>query len=161
MDIIPDLGTLGLQVVNFLILFTLLRWKLFGPVIKMMEDREEKIKSDLDKAEQSRKEALDLKGSYEVKLKEADKEARAIIDKAVAEGEQAKSGLIEKGREEVVKMKKAGEEHLHIEKEKAASELVKEISGFSVKIASKLIEKNIDEEANKKLIVDFVREMDK
>ena len=73
MDIAPDYGTLTVQVFNFVILFGLLRWKLFGPVMKILEDREHKIKSDLDKAEDAKKEALELKKSYEDKLKEVDK----------------------------------------------------------------------------------------
>lgn len=160
MNISPDLGTLGVQVLNFFVLFSLLKWKLFGPVISILEEREKKIKSDLDRAEEARKEALELKKSYDDLLKDADKKSQEIIQEAVTKGEKVKSDLLEKGRHEVEKMKKEGQEQIRIEKEKAASELSKEISGFSVRIASKLLQKNIDEESNRKLIMDFVKEME-
>jgi len=41
MEIAPDL-TLVVQVTNFLILFGILKWKLFGPIMKILEEREEK-----------------------------------------------------------------------------------------------------------------------
>jgi F-type H+-transporting ATPase subunit b len=154
----PDL-TLLVQIINFFILFGLLRWKLFRPLMKILEERQEKIKSDLDKADQAREEAMSLKKDYENKLKESFKEAQGIVNEATQKGEKVKSELMEKGKEEVMKMKQEGKNQINLEKEKAIGELRKDVSGLAVDIASRLIKKNIDEASNRELINEFIGEL--
>ena len=158
MNIAPD-WTLAIQIVNFGILFGVLRWKLFGPLMNILEEREKKIKSDIENAELSREEAIKLKKDYEDKLKEAAKEAQGIIQNAALEGEKLKKELIEKGKDEVGRLKKQGELQIDIEKEKASLELRQQVAGLSVKIASKLLQRNIDEEANSVIISEFIGDM--
>jgi F-type H+-transporting ATPase subunit b len=154
----PDL-TLFVQITNFLVLFGLLRWKLFHPVMKFLEDRKERIKSDLDKAEQAKEEAMALKKAYEDKLKDAAREAQSIVNDAIARGEKIKADLLEKGREEVRRMKQDGEAQINVEKEKAISQLRQEVSGLAVQLASRLLKKNIDETSNRFLIQEFIGEL--
>lgn len=154
----PDL-TLLVQIINFFILFGLLRWKLFRPLMQILQDRQDKIKSDLDKAEEAREEALKLKKDYEDKLKESLKEAQTIVNQAIQKGEKMKTDLMEKGREEVIKMKQEGQNQINLEKEKAIGELRKDVSGLAVNIASRLIKKNIDEASNRELINEFIGEL--
>ncbi|MEQ8172158.1 MAG: F0F1 ATP synthase subunit B [Candidatus Eremiobacterota bacterium] len=154
----PDL-TLLVQIINFFILFGLLRWKLFRPLMNILEERQNKIKSDLDKAEQAKEEAIKIKKDYEDKLKESFKEAQSIVNEATQKGEKIKTELMEKGREEVLKMKQEGQNQINFEKEKAIGELRKDVSGLAVNIASRLIKKNIDEASNRDLINEFIGEL--
>jgi len=127
--------------------------------MKILEERQEKIKSDLDKAEQTKEEALALKKDYEDKLKESLKEAQNIINDATLRGEKVKAELMEKGKEEVGRMKEEGNKQIQLEKEKAIGELRKDVSGLAVNIASRLIKKNIDEASNRELINEFIGEL--
>ncbi len=154
----PDL-TLLVQIINFFILFGLLRWKLFRPLMRILQDRQDKITSDLNRAEEAKEEALKFKQDYEDKLKESFKEAQSIVNEATQKGEKIKAELMEKGREEVIKMKQEGQNQINLEKEKAIGELRKDVSGLAVNIASRLIKKNIDEASNRELINEFIGEL--
>jgi len=158
MNIAPD-WTLFVQLINFLILFGVLKWKFFGPVMGILKNREDAIKSDLEKAAKSREEAMKLKNEYEDKLKDAAKEAREIIQNATQDGEKVKAELIEKGREEVLRMKEESQKQIQMEREKAILSLRQEVSGLSIKIASKLIKRNLDEATNRALISEFIGEL--
>ncbi|HPZ08349.1 MAG TPA: F0F1 ATP synthase subunit B [Candidatus Eremiobacteraeota bacterium] len=158
MEIAPDL-TLVVQVTNFLILFGILKWKLFGPIMKILEEREEKIRSDITKAEQARQEALDLKKDYEDQLKDAAREVRIIVQDATLQGEKIKSELMEKGRAEALRIKEEGQAQVKLEKERAISSLRAEVAGLSVNLASRLLKKNIDENSNRALIQEFIGDL--
>jgi len=158
MEIAPDL-TLVVQVTNFLILFGILKWKLFGPIMKILEEREEKIRTDITKAEQARQEALDLKKDYEDQLKDAAREVRIIVQDATLQGEKIKSELMEKGRAEALRIKEEGQAQVKLEKERAISSLRAEVAGLSVNLASRLLKKNIDENSNRALIQEFIGDL--
>ena len=73
--------------VNIIILFVLLKIFLFKPINKLMDDRTQSIRNDIDSAEKAKKEAEELRQHYENSLGEAKEEAKKIIMKAHDEAE--------------------------------------------------------------------------
>ena len=65
--------------VNIFILFLLGSYLLFNPVRKLLEDRRNKVQSDIDEARKNREEAEALKAQYDEQLKNADKDADKIL----------------------------------------------------------------------------------
>ena len=76
-------GTLLFQFLNFFVLVAILAKFAYKPMLKVLEERRNKISSDLNDAEQSRLAAEKLKADYEQQLQTAQEKAQAIIDKAV------------------------------------------------------------------------------
>ena len=75
-------ATIIAQVLNFLFLVFILAKFAYKPVINMMEDRKNKIASDLENAELAKAEAEKLKAEYAAQLATVRQEAQSIIDSA-------------------------------------------------------------------------------
>ena len=75
-------ATLIAQALNFLILLFILAKFAYKPLLKVMEERKEKIANDLKAADQAKADAEAVKAEYAAKLAEAKAEAQEIIDNA-------------------------------------------------------------------------------
>jgi F-type H+-transporting ATPase subunit b len=84
------LGTPEFWILVAFVLFIALVWRLGGPraVTQMLDDRAEKIRTDLEKAAKLREDAQALFADYQKKQRDALKEAEAIIASAKAEAER-------------------------------------------------------------------------
>ena len=88
-------GTLLIQIVNFLIFVAILGHFCYKPVIKVLDERKQHIKNDLDSAANNRADAEKLKESYEAQLRDAEVRAQEIVDKAVKEAKVQAQAQIE------------------------------------------------------------------
>jgi len=96
-----DWFTFVAQIVNFLILVMLLRWLLYGPIVRAMQRREAGIASRLDEAEQRRREADEKAQQYERKNQEIDAKRQQLLDEAHREAQQESDRLRKDAREQV------------------------------------------------------------
>ena len=78
-------GTLLISILNFIILVAVLAHFCYKPMLKVMDDRRNKIRNDLDSAARSAAEAAKLKSDLEAELANAQVAAQGIVDKAVKE----------------------------------------------------------------------------
>lgn len=74
-------GTLLFQFINFFVLVAILAKFAYKPLLKVLEDRRNKIASDLDNAAKARETAEKMKADYEAQIRDARAEAQAIVDK--------------------------------------------------------------------------------
>ena len=74
-------GTLLFQFINFFILVAILAKFAYKPLLKVLEERRNKIASDLDEAAKARQDADKLKADYEAQIRDAQAKAQAIVDK--------------------------------------------------------------------------------
>ena len=68
-----------LMIIAMFVLFLVASHFLFNPVRKMLNDRKEKIKGELDQAAADQKSAAETRALYEEKLSQVGKEAEAIL----------------------------------------------------------------------------------
>ncbi|NLK98129.1 MAG: ATP synthase F0 subunit B, partial [Epulopiscium sp.] len=92
------LFSLGVQLINTLILFFVLTKLLFKPVSNFMQKRAERIQSQLEQAKAEEENALKLKAEYESKLQDIKKEADAILKEAREKALKQESSIIEQAR---------------------------------------------------------------
>ena len=151
--------TLVAQIVNFLILVVVVSWFAYKPIMKIMDERQSKIATDLKNAEDTKIEAQNVKKEYERQLTEARSEAQAIIDKANKTAKEAYDQMLAQAREEQENIFKTAKEQIEREKANALLEVRGEVVSLSMQLASKVIAKKIDEQADKKIIDDFLDEI--
>lgn len=101
-----NLGTLLFQIVNFFVLVGILAKFAYKPLLKVLEDRRNKIASDLDNAAQARQSAEQMKAEYEAQLSKARSEAQAIVDKAVKQAAKEGQAQLEAIRAQIAREKK-------------------------------------------------------
>ena len=154
-------ATIIAQVINFLILVILLRAVAYKPVARLLQQRSDKIKGDLDKAESDRKAAEQTLAQYKSQLSDAHKKAQEIVDKANLTARQEHDAAIEETRKEIERMKLAAQSEIENERNRAFDQMKSQIVSLSLAAASKVVSKNIDTKENDKLVNDFIAGLNK
>lgn len=144
--------------VNILVLFVFFRAFLFKPVTAMMEKRTRAIEDSLKEAEEGKADAMKLKQDYEEELNQANAEAVRIIKEAREKAAAEYNRQIAQAKEESVKIIQDASRAIELERKKTVRNAQGEIAGIALLAASKVIGKNIDDETNKQLLNDFLKE---
>ncbi len=139
-------------VVNFLILFFLLGKFLYKPVLKMLDERAERIRQSMEWAEATKREYEQAKAEVQRQLDQGRQEAQALIAQAIQKGE----GLKEEARKEAAEQAKAlverAKTELGAERDKMVQELRGEFVSMLMLTAEKVIKETLDKEKHSKLI---------
>ncbi len=154
-----DYWTLIAQLCNFGIQLFLFKRFLFEPVRKILEKRQQEVDMVFADAEQANIAAQEAKESYESHLANARVEAEEITAKAVANAKLQSEQILSLAKEESDKLRAKTTADIELERQRAMSEAKGEISKMAVEIASKLVEKEIDENAHAALIDKFIDEI--
>jgi F-type H+-transporting ATPase subunit b len=101
LTVLIDWFSVGAQVINFLILVVLLKRFLYGPIIRFMSEREQKIASQLARARQKKQEAEQEADTYRQKTNELDDLRRQMLDKMEQEVETWRQEKLAEARVEV------------------------------------------------------------
>jgi F-type H+-transporting ATPase subunit b len=154
-------GVIIWTVVIFVILLALL-WRLGYPaLLKMVEDRERRIQKQLEDAERANAEAQRLLEEHKKQIAAARAEAQEILAKAKAVSQKERETLLAKAREEYDALLNRARKDIDAEKEKAIQALRREAVDLSIAAASRVIEANLDTDANRKLVTEFLESLGK
>ncbi|WAA12177.1 F0F1 ATP synthase subunit B [Fervidibacillus halotolerans] len=145
------------QLFAFLILMYLLKRYAWEPLQKTMKDREEYVAGEIEAAEKAKKESQEILEQHRQMVKNAREEAQTFIENAKKQGEAQREEIIQTARMEAEKMKESARIEIQQEKEKAVSALREQVSSLSVLIASKVIEKELNEKDQEALIQEFIQ----
>ena len=141
----------------FLVLMYYLRKFAWGPLMGVMIKREEHIANEIDAAEKSRIESNELLEEQKELLKEARLEAQAMIENSKEHGEAQREEIIETARQEAERLKESARLRNRTAKRRSNTALREQVASLSVMIASKVIEKELNEEDQQKLINDYIQ----
>lgn len=150
-------GDILFTVAAFLVLMYLLKKVAWGPLMGIMIAREEQIANEMDNAEKSRIESNQYLEEQKELLKEARLEAQSMIENSKEHGEAQRKEIIEIARVEAERLKESARLEIEQQKEEAVTALREQVASLSVMIASKVIEKELNEEDQQKLINDYVQ----
>jgi len=143
----------------FVILYVLLNKYAFGPLFSVMEKRQEIVKNQLQTAEENRRQAEELLQQQKQAIQDARKEAYEIIEQARVSSQRQTDDLLEKAKNESVRIKEDALREIESEKNKAVASLKSQVGAMSVMIASKIIEKQIDEKSQEQLVDQYLKEV--
>ena len=147
------------QLFIFFILLALLRKWAWGPIVKMMKDREEYIANEIDTAEKNRKDAEKYLEEQREEIKKAREEAQSIVENAKKISEAQGADIVSAARSEAERVKNSALAEIQREKEQAVIALREQVASLSVLIATKVIEKELDEKEQEKLISAYLKEV--
>jgi F-type H+-transporting ATPase subunit b len=153
-----NLPLLVVFIVNFIVLFVLLRLFLYKPVMKVLDERAMRTREAMELAEATKKEFEQAKGEVQKQIEKGRQEAQAIIAQALQTGERLK----EESRAEATKQAQViidrtrGE--LESEREKIVDILRKEFVEIAISAAEKVIRQTLDKEKHRKLIEETLQQ---
>ncbi len=149
-------ATLIAQILNFLVLVFVLAKFAYKPLLGIMEERKNKIASDLEAADKAKADAEAVRAEYAAKLADARQEAQAIIDNARKTAQAAHDKIMADTKTEQEQYVAAQRELIVAEKKKAMDEVRAQVVSLSMIAAGKIVEKKLTSEEDKKLAGEIV-----
>ena len=157
--IIPLTSELLVSLVSFAVLFVVM-WKFaLPPITKMLDERAEKIKESLSKAEETRMEAERLLDEYKSQLAEARLESNRVIEQGRKVAETMKDEIVAKANEEREAILARAREEIQAEKRVALAELQSSVADLSVAVAGRIIGSTLSASDHAALIEKSVAEV--
>ena len=151
-----DLFTMIFAWINLLILYLAFKKFLFGPIKKMIDNRQAEIDGMYSDAEGSKKDAEEMKAEYEKRLEGAAEESEKILKDAQRRAELRGEEIIRDANSQAARILERAEEEIELEKKRAINEVKDEVSDIAVAIASAVIERDVNEKEHRDLIDDFI-----
>ena len=148
-----------IALINLIILFLILKKFLFGPVQKVLKQREDELNGQYDKANETLSAAEATREQYEARLNGAKLEADDIIKNATDNAAKRSQKIIEGATEEADAIVSRAKTQAELEKKRAQKDIKTEIAGVSSLIAEKLLSREINDEDQKRLIDSFIDEI--
>ena len=133
----------------------------YKPVVRLLEQRSNKIQESIDKAEADQKAAEETLAQYKQKLQEANIKAQEIIEKAEKTAQDEYDAKLLEAKKGIEQLKKAAQDDIKRDQERAATQIKGDVINISLAAAERIIGKNIDTKENERLISDFINQLDK
>lgn len=157
-----DLGIdgwkLAVQLVAFLV-FIVLMWRLaLGPIVAVLDKRQDKIRESMEAAQRMQVELQATASRNEETLAESRREAQSILTLAREQGEATLVRAREEAGKQADDYLKRAESTLRAETEQARLQLRQEIADLAVSAATKIVRKELDPAAQTKLIEETLAE---
>lgn len=147
------------QILNFVILFVLLRRYFFGPVKAYLDRREEHVRILIASAEEDRKAASKLKNDLEDEISRSRDEARGIVARARRDADAFRVQARDLAAKDASRILARAREELTCEKEKAIRDIHKEAVGLSLIAASRVLRESVDGEASRRIASQAIQEI--
>ena len=143
---------------NVFVLFVLLSFLLFNPVRRLMKQRQEKIREELEAADEDKKEAVRYKAEYEDKLRNADQAADQILREAGSRAKEREEAILAQGKEEAEGIRERTKQELVLMEEAMKDKMHREMISVAAAMAGQVIASALKEEQDR-LIEETMKEM--
>jgi len=140
----PDIGLLFWMTTCFILLLFLMKKYAWGPILKALNEREKGIQTALDEAAEAKKEIADATNKVAEILKEGKIEKEKLIKATQIELSEYKKQQQEKINTQIESKLDAVKEEIIQQKRAALDELKNKVGEFSIEIAEKILEKELE-----------------
>jgi F-type H+-transporting ATPase subunit b len=156
-----NLGLLASQLVNFILLALLLYLVLYKPVLRMLNERKERIARSMADVDAAREAAAKAQLEYDRKVAEAQRKAQEIIAAAAQTGEKAKADIVADAHREADRIKQDAIADAEQQKVRALAEVQSQIAGLSMMATERVLGQAMDEKTQRQLISSFLADLGK
>ena len=146
------------QLVSFTLLFVILRFVAYKPILKMLDERSKKVKERLEQAEIVKAQSLHAEEEVKKQIQVASKEGQEIITRATKASDEIRAAAQEQAKAEGEALIEKARQAIKAEREGAVDELRQEFADLTVLAAGKVIGQTLDKKAHKALIDKVLQE---
>jgi len=157
-DIGINLPLLVAFIINFVILFALLGIFLYKPVTKMLDERSNRIKESMERAEATKEEYARAEEEVKRLVSKAREDGQALVSQATQMGEKLKEEAREGAREEAQAIIDRTRAELEEERDRIIDDLRREFVDISISAAEKVINETLDKKKHRRLIEEALEE---
>ena len=145
--------------ITFLVLLLVLSKFAWGPIVKMLNDRERTIRDAIESAKKERAEAERLLAAQKDTLARAQREAADLARKNQQEVEALRQELTARARKEADELVAHARQQIAEEISKARTELKAQVADLAIDAAAKLVKANLDDKAQRKLVEEYIAQL--
>jgi F-type H+-transporting ATPase subunit b len=131
----------------------------WGPLLKIVDERERSIKDQVDSAERAAAEAKDLLVQHQELVRNANREREEMLGRAAKEADEVRADLVAKARADAEQVVARAREQIQRERDQAVQELRAQVADLAVEAASRIVRSSLTPEAQRKLVDDYIEEL--
>lgn len=148
-------GYFLIQIIAFIVIYTLLTRFAFNPLVNMLNARKERIARGLEDAAVAAKAREKAEAEAETILQNAQAKVQGMLDGARSQGEQLVQSIEAEARESAVSIREESRISAEAERNAQLSEMRGQVSAIAIAVAQRLIRESLDEQRQHALIEDF------
>jgi F-type H+-transporting ATPase subunit b len=147
-----DLGSAVWNLVVFLLLLVVLAKFVWPPILQGLQQREQKIRGDLEGAERANREAQATLERYKTQLAEAQREAQRIIEQSKSDAQRVAAQLKAQAEAELKQMRDRAEADISAAKEQAIAEVYEQTAVLATQVAAQILQREVRAEDHQRLV---------
>lgn len=151
---------LAAQIINFTLLVLLLRAFLYKPVVRMLDQRAQRVKESMEQAEEVKLQLARTREDYAAEIKKARIDAQEVIAKAIGEGERLRQATRDEGKREAEAFLARARVQIERDRDEASRALRGEVASLALLAAGQVVGKSLDQSGHYLLIEDVLRELE-
>jgi F-type H+-transporting ATPase subunit b len=148
-------------ILAFLILLAALYRFAWGPILEGLQERENKIRQDLEHAERAAQQADETLQEYKQHLAQAEQEARQIVEQSRTDAERVNQQLKQQTQRELQQMRQRADQEIQAAKEQALNDIYDQTATLATQAASRILQRELNEEDQKRLVDESLQELSK
>lgn len=152
-------GMLIAQLLNFGILLVALTWLLYKPVLKVINDRRERVRQSMDNAAQLERQVAQMEKDRKARMLELDEHMKILMADARTQGEAVKQGIVDAAQQDVAQMLEKGRKQLEDERRALLADMQQTVTAVSVSLAEKILQREFSDKDQKRLLADLEKDI--
>ncbi len=153
-----NLPQLIAQIVGILVLLFILKQLLYGPLLKVIDERSERIRESLEAAERTKEEAATNQEQMQEDMQKAREEGQQMIAQARDVAARFRDEEMAKAREEIAAERSKAEADIQRERDAAIEDLRREFAGLAISAAEQVVERSLSESDHRDIIDRVIEE---
>ncbi len=155
----PQIATAIITLVIFSALLAVLGKFAWGPISKGLEEREGKIRADIEAAERARADAEKAQADYKAQIAGAENRVRDLIAQAQADGQQLATRIKMQAQEDAEEIKERANREIEQSRREAVEQIRAEAGTLAVAVAEKILRREVTVDDQQRLIEASLEEM--
>jgi F-type H+-transporting ATPase subunit b len=155
----PQIVPLITAIVVFGIFFMLLQKMVWPKILRGLEEREDKILTEIQQAEDAREQAKAAQAEYEQSLAQAREEAGETIARAKADAKATADDILARSKAQLEEQQQRARQSIESAKQAAVNELYAQAATLAAAVAAKILEREISAEDQQRLVEESLREL--
>ena len=153
-----NLPSLVAYLVNFILLLGILGLFAYKPLMRMLDERTERIRESLEAADRAREEAASAQEAIQGQIDEARREGQRIMDQTREAAERFRTEEMDKARQEAEAFVERAKADIARERDTALQEVRASFGDLAITAAERIIRSSLDRTAHESLITQVLEE---
>ena len=150
--------SLAIYMVNFVLVLVLLYLFAYKPILKLMDERAERIRESLEAADLARQEAASSQEAIQEQITEARREGQRIMDQTREAADRFRTEEMDKARQEAEAFVERAKADIARERDTALQEVRASFGDLAITAAERVIRSSLDRKAHESLIAQVLEE---